>query len=135
VDVQDQVAGPSGKRAKFSHGPCDNRYTRFNFDPQVIAVRRCFCIASIVSTEYFGTLFLYRLAIRRWTPVLERWSKQAYLMRGRLTSRCGSGAAVQAVKSAPSRSILPYAIPLGNSGTYLCVLHGLRPLHYVGSAR
>ena len=38
VDVQDQVAGPSGKRAKFSHGPCDNRYTGFNFNPQVIAV-------------------------------------------------------------------------------------------------
>jgi hypothetical protein len=38
MDVQDQVAGLSGKRAKFSHGPCDNRDTGFNFDPQVIAV-------------------------------------------------------------------------------------------------
>ena len=56
MDVQDRVAGPSGKRAKFSHGPCDNRDTGFNFDPQVIA----FCIASIVSTEYFGTLVLFR---------------------------------------------------------------------------
>jgi hypothetical protein len=38
MDVQDQVAGLSGKRAKFSHGPCDSRDTGFNFDPQVIAV-------------------------------------------------------------------------------------------------
>ena len=38
VDVQDQVAGPSGKRAKFSYGPCDNRDAEFNFDPQIIAV-------------------------------------------------------------------------------------------------
>jgi hypothetical protein len=38
VDVQNQLAGPSGKRAKFSHGPCDNRDAGFNFDPQVIAV-------------------------------------------------------------------------------------------------
>jgi hypothetical protein len=38
VDVQDQVAGPNGKRAKFSHGPCDNRHAGFNVDPQFIAV-------------------------------------------------------------------------------------------------
>jgi hypothetical protein len=38
VDVQDQVAGPSGKRAKFCHGPCCNWDAGFNFDPQVIAV-------------------------------------------------------------------------------------------------
>ena len=40
MDVQDQVAGPSGKRAKFSHGPRDNRDAGFNFDPQVIAVAK-----------------------------------------------------------------------------------------------
>ena len=40
VDVQNQVAWPSGKRAKFSHGPCDNRDAGFNFDPQVIAVAK-----------------------------------------------------------------------------------------------
>jgi hypothetical protein len=38
VDVQNQGAWPSGKRAKFSHGPCDNRDAEFNFDPQIIAV-------------------------------------------------------------------------------------------------
>ena len=38
VDVQNQLAWPSGKRAKFSHGPCDNRDARFDFDPQVITV-------------------------------------------------------------------------------------------------
>jgi hypothetical protein len=32
------VSGPSGKRAKFSHGPCGNGDAGFNFDPQVIAV-------------------------------------------------------------------------------------------------
>ena len=32
------MAGPSGKRAKFSHGPRDNRDARFNFDSEVIAV-------------------------------------------------------------------------------------------------
>jgi hypothetical protein len=35
---KDQVAWPSGKGAKFSHGPCGDRYAGFNFDPQVIAV-------------------------------------------------------------------------------------------------
>ena len=38
VDVQNQPAWPSGKRAKFSGGPCNNQDTGFNFDPQVIAV-------------------------------------------------------------------------------------------------
>jgi hypothetical protein len=38
VDVQDQVARPSGERAKFSYGPCCNRDAGFNFDPQVVAV-------------------------------------------------------------------------------------------------
>ena len=38
MDVQNQGAWPSGKRAKFSHGPCDNRDAEFNFDPQIIAV-------------------------------------------------------------------------------------------------
>jgi hypothetical protein len=38
VNVQNQPAWPSGKRAKFSHGPRDNRDAGFNFDPQVIAV-------------------------------------------------------------------------------------------------
>lgn len=38
VDVQDQGTGPSGERAKFRHGLCDNRDAGFNFDPQVIAV-------------------------------------------------------------------------------------------------
>jgi hypothetical protein len=38
MDVQDQVTGPSGKRAKLCHGVCDNRDDGFNFDPQVIAV-------------------------------------------------------------------------------------------------
>ena len=38
VDVQNQGAWPSGKRAKFSHGPCDNRDAEFNFDPQIVAV-------------------------------------------------------------------------------------------------
>jgi hypothetical protein len=38
MDVQDQGTGPSGKRAKFSHGLCDNRDTGFNFDPQVITI-------------------------------------------------------------------------------------------------
>jgi hypothetical protein len=57
VDVQNQGAWPSGKRAKFSHGPCDNRDAEFNFDPQIIAVaEEMLCIASIVSTEYCGTL-------------------------------------------------------------------------------
>jgi hypothetical protein len=41
VDVQNQGAWPSGKRAKFSHGPCDNRDAEFNFDPQIIAVSAC----------------------------------------------------------------------------------------------
>ena len=40
VDVQNQVAWPSGKGAKFSDGPCDNRDAGFNFDPQVIAVAK-----------------------------------------------------------------------------------------------
>jgi hypothetical protein len=61
VDVQDQVSGPSGKRAKFSHGPCGNGDAGFNFDPQVIAVaEEMFLHRPSVSTEYFGTLFLYR---------------------------------------------------------------------------
>jgi len=38
--VQNQLAWPSGKRAKFSHGPCDNRDAESNFDPQVIAVAK-----------------------------------------------------------------------------------------------
>ena len=38
VDVRNQLAWPNGKRAKFSHGPCDNRDTGFYFDLQVIAV-------------------------------------------------------------------------------------------------
>ena len=38
MDVQNQLAWPSGKRAKFSGGPCNNQDTGFNFDPQVIAV-------------------------------------------------------------------------------------------------
>ena len=38
VDVQNQAAWPSGKRAKFSYGPRDNRNAGFNFDPQIIAV-------------------------------------------------------------------------------------------------
>jgi len=40
MDVQNQRAGPSGKRAKFSDGPCDNRDAGFNFDPQIIAVAK-----------------------------------------------------------------------------------------------
>ena len=61
MDLQNQLAWPSGKRAKFSHGPCDNRDTEFNFNPQVIAVaEEMLCIASIVSTEYLGTLVLFR---------------------------------------------------------------------------
>jgi hypothetical protein len=40
VDVQNQVAWPSGKGAKFSDGPCNNRDAGFNFDPQVIAVAK-----------------------------------------------------------------------------------------------
>ena len=38
VDVQNQATWPSGKRAKFSDGPRDNRDAGFNFDPQIIAV-------------------------------------------------------------------------------------------------
>jgi hypothetical protein len=38
VDVQNQAAWPSGKRAKFSYGPRDNRNAGFNFDPQIIAI-------------------------------------------------------------------------------------------------
>ena len=38
MDVQNQLTWPNGKRAKFSHGPCDNRDTGFYFDLQVIAV-------------------------------------------------------------------------------------------------
>ena len=49
MHVQNQAAWPTGIRAKFSHGPRDNRDAGFNFDPQVIA------IASIVSTTYVGT--------------------------------------------------------------------------------
>ena len=57
MDVQNQGAWPSGKRAKFSHGPCDNRDAGSNFDSQIIAVaqemllHRLDCLA-----EYRGTL-------------------------------------------------------------------------------
>ena len=38
MDVQNQAAWPSGKRAKFSDGPRDNRDVGFNFDPQIVAI-------------------------------------------------------------------------------------------------
>ena len=40
MHVQNQAAWPTGNRAKFSHGPRDNRDAGFNFDPQVIAVAK-----------------------------------------------------------------------------------------------
>jgi hypothetical protein len=40
VDAQDQVAWPSGKRAKFTRGPCSNRDAGFHFDLQAIAVAK-----------------------------------------------------------------------------------------------
>jgi len=40
MDVQDQVARPSGKRAKFNYGPCSNRDAGFHLDSQVIAVAK-----------------------------------------------------------------------------------------------
>jgi hypothetical protein len=40
MDVQDQLAWPGGKRAKFNYGPCSNRDAGFHFDSQVIAVTK-----------------------------------------------------------------------------------------------
>ena len=73
MHVQNQAAWPTGNRAKFSHGPRDNRDAGFNFDPQVIAVaRRCFCIASIVSTTYVGTSWLSLLKFLQFYPDASR---------------------------------------------------------------
>ena len=78
-----------------------------------------------------------RLAIRQRTRVLERWPKQGVAHARPLHS--------QDVEAEQRLSRLSKAFrrdrssrtlfSLGNSGTYLCVLHGLRPPHYVGSAR
>ena len=57
MDVQNQGAWPSGKRAKFSHGPCDNRDAEFNFDPQIIAVAEEMLLHRLdCLDEYCGTL-------------------------------------------------------------------------------
>jgi hypothetical protein len=64
VHVQNQAAWPTGNRAKFSHGPRDNRDAGFNFDPQVIAVAKEMLLHS-------PQLFQLHMLARQWLSLLK----------------------------------------------------------------